>query len=176
MLAPILRYQGWNICGIGMVRKEYQIESECKRIARARGWVIWKNVPDGCKGIPDTSLLSPCGEFIMVEFKRDNKAHIRPEQIVWQKRFPDNVFIISSVQEFENLLISHDGTQNEWLPIGLAKMKVRVTNFCKSVKCLNIKVLSAKNVKMSKMSVEKTFLHAYAHTHAYIHTHTCARN
>lgn len=67
-------------------------------------------------------------------------------------------------------------TQPTCKNLGLAKMKVRVTNFCKSVKCLNIKVLSAKNVKMSKMSVEKTFLHAYAHTHAYIHTHTCARN
>ena len=96
-----------------MTRKEYQIETECKRIARARGWVIWKNVPDGCKGIPDTSLLSPSGEFIMVEFKRDAHAKIRPEQIVWQKRFPDKVFIISSVQEFENLIISHDGTPNE---------------------------------------------------------------
>ena len=53
----------------------------------------------------------------------------------------------------------------------LQKLKVRVTNFCKSVKCLYINVLSAKNVKMSKMSVEKTFLHAYAHTHAYTHIH-----
>ena len=96
-----------------MIRKEYQIETECKRIAREHGWVIWKNVPDGCKGIPDTSLLSPSGEFIMVEFKRDNKAHIRPEQIVWQKRFQDKVFIISSVQEFENLLISHYRTPKE---------------------------------------------------------------
>lgn len=93
-----------------MIRKEYKIESECKRIARERGWVIWKNVPDGCKGVPDTSLLSPMGEFIMVEFKRDTHAKIRPGQIVWQKRFPDKVFIISSVQEFENLLISHDET------------------------------------------------------------------
>ena len=96
-----------------MIRKEYQIESECKRIARSLGWVIWKNVPDGCNGIPDTSLLSPNGDFIMVEFKRDKHAHIRPEQIVWQKRFPDKVFIISSVQEFENLLIRHYGTQKE---------------------------------------------------------------
>ena len=96
-----------------MTRKEYQIEIECKRIARARGWVIWKNVPDGCKGIPDTSLLSPSGKFIMVEFKRDAHAKIRPEQIVWQKRFTDKVFIISSVQEFENLLIRHDGTTKE---------------------------------------------------------------
>lgn len=53
----------------------------------------------------------------------------------------------------------------------LQKLTHAVTNFCKSVKCLNIKVLSAKNVKMSKMSVEKTFLHAYAHTHAYTHIH-----
>ena len=96
-----------------MVRKEYQIEIECKRIARARGWVIWKNVPDGCKGIPDTSLHSPSGEFIMVEYKSDAKAHIRPEQIEKKKRFPDKVFILSSVQEFENLLIRHDGTPKE---------------------------------------------------------------
>lgn len=62
----------------------------------------------------------------------------------------------------------------------LQKLQHAVTNFCKSVKFLYISELSAKNVKMSKMSVEKTFLHAYAHTcayiHAYIHTHTCARN
>ena len=53
----------------------------------------------------------------------------------------------------------------------LQKLQHAVTNFCKSVKFLYIKELSAKNVKMSKMSVEKTFLHAYAHTHAYTHIH-----
>ena len=53
----------------------------------------------------------------------------------------------------------------------LQKLTHEVTNFCKSVKCLYIKELSAKTCKMSKMSVEKTFLHAYAHTHAYIHTY-----
>ena len=61
----------------------------------------------------------------------------------------------------------------------LQKLQVSVTDFCKSVKFLYIKELSSKNVKMSKMSAEKTFLHAYAHTcaytHTYIHTHTCAR-
>ena len=57
----------------------------------------------------------------------------------------------------------------------LQKLQHAVTNFCKSVKFLYINELSAKNVKMSKMSSEKTFLHAYAHTCAYIHTHTCAR-
>ena len=55
--------------------------------------------------------------------------------------------------------------------IDLQKLQHAVTNFCKSVKFLNIKVLSAKNVKMSKMSSEKTFLHAYAHTRVYTHTY-----
>ena len=60
--------------------------------------------------------------------------------------------------------------------IDLQKLTHAVTNFCKSVKCLYIKELSAKNVKMSKMSVEKTFLHAYAHTHAYTHTYHAREN
>ena len=55
--------------------------------------------------------------------------------------------------------------------IDLQKLQHAVTNFCKSVKCLHINVLSAKTCKMSKMSVEKTFLHAYAHTCAYTHIH-----
>ena len=55
--------------------------------------------------------------------------------------------------------------------LDLQKLTHAVTNFCKSVKCLYINELSAKNVKMSKMSVEKTFLHAYAHTHVHTHTH-----
>ena len=113
-----------------MIRKEYQIETECKRIARARGWVIWKNVPDGCKGIPDTSILSPSGEFIMVEFKRDKKAHIRPEQIVWKKRFPDKVLKCQKS--------------------GLAKMKIKKCDFCKSINTLKINKINSKNVKMSK--------------------------
>ena len=58
----------------------------------------------------------------------------------------------------------------------LQKLQHAVTNFCKSVKCLYIKDLSAKNVKMSKMSAEKTFLHAYAHTCAYIHTYHAREN
>ena len=58
----------------------------------------------------------------------------------------------------------------------LQKLQHAVTNFCKSVKFLYIKELSAKNVKMSKMSVEKTFLHAYAHTRVYTHTHHAREN
>ena len=66
--------------------------------------------------------------------------------------------------------------RNNFLPtcknLGLAKIKVRVTNFCKSVKFLYIKELSAKNVKMSKMSVVlKSYTCVCAYIHAYTHTH-----
>lgn len=87
-----------------MKRQEYELEKRCKDYARRQGWVIWKNVPDGCKGVPDTSLLSPNGLFIMVEFKRDANAKIRPEQIFWQNKFPDKVHFISSYDGFVRLI------------------------------------------------------------------------
>ena len=60
--------------------------------------------------------------------------------------------------------------------IDLQKLQHAVTNFCKSVKCLYISVLSAKNVKMSKMSaVLKSYTcvcaHMRVHTRAYTHTY-----
>lgn len=87
-----------------MKRQEYDLEKRCKDYARRQGWVIWKNVPDGCKGVPDTSLLSPNGLFIMVEFKRDAHAKIRPEQIFWQNMYPDKVHFISSYDDFIRLI------------------------------------------------------------------------
>lgn len=87
-----------------MKRQEYELEKMCKEYARRQGWVIWKNVPDGCKGVPDTSLLAPNGRFIMVEFKRDAHAKIRPEQIFWQNTFPDKVHFISSYDDFVQLI------------------------------------------------------------------------
>lgn len=87
-----------------MKRQEYELEKRCKDYARRQGWVIWKNVPDGCKGVPDTSLLAPNGHFIMVEFKRDAHAKIRPEQIFWQNTFHDKVHFISSYDDFVQLI------------------------------------------------------------------------
>ena len=61
----------------------------------------------------------------------------------------------------------------------LQKLQHAVTNFCKSVKWLYIKELSAKTCKMSKMSaVLKSYTCVCAHTRVYtrVHTHTsCAR-
>lgn len=87
-----------------MTHKEYELEKRCKDYARRQGWVIWKNVPDGCKGVPDTSLLSPDGRFIMVEFKRDSHAKIRPEQVFWQNKFTDKIYFISSYDDFTALI------------------------------------------------------------------------
>ena len=87
-----------------MKRQEYELEKRCKDYARRQGWVIWKNVPDGCKGVPDTSILSPDGRFIMVEFKRDAHAKIRPEQTFWQNTFTDKVHFISSYDDFVQLI------------------------------------------------------------------------
>lgn len=87
-----------------MKHKEYELEKRCKDYARRQGWVIWKNVPDGCKGVPDTSLLSPYGRFIMVEFKRDAHAKIRPEQVFWKNTFPDKIYFISSYDDFTALI------------------------------------------------------------------------
>ena len=54
--------------------------------------------------------------------------------------------------------------------IDLQKLQHTVTNFCKSVKFLYINVLSAKNVKMSKMSVVlKSYTCVCAHTRVYTH-------
>ena len=87
-----------------MKRQEYELEKRCKDYARRQGWVIWKNVPDGCKGVPDTSLLSHDGLFLMVEFKRDVHAKIRPEQTFWQNTFTDKVHFISSYDDFVQLI------------------------------------------------------------------------
>ena len=54
----------------------------------------------------------------------------------------------------------------------LQKLQHAVTNFCKSVKCLYIKELSAKNVKMSKMSaVLKSYTCVCAHMRVYTHVY-----
>ena len=87
-----------------MTHKEYELEKRCKYYARRQGWVICKNVPDGCKGVPDTSLLSPDGRFIMVEFKRDAHAKIRPEQVFWKNKFPNKIFFVSSYDDFTALI------------------------------------------------------------------------
>ena len=85
---------------------ESKIERECRAHARSRGWVCWKNEKNGNKGIPDDTFLSPDGtRFFLIEFKKDEKAYIRPEQLTWKNRYPNVVFFVSSLDQFKKILL-----------------------------------------------------------------------
>ena len=85
---------------------ESSIERACRAYARARGWVCWKNEKNGNKGIPDDTFLSPDGmRFLLIEFKKDEKAYIRPEQLTWKNRYPNVVFFVSSLDQFKKILL-----------------------------------------------------------------------
>lgn len=87
-----------------MRHEEREIERHCVQLARRRGWDCWKNENNGNKGIPDYSLLSPDGRFLMVEFKRSATAHVRPEQLTWQRKHPDIVFFCHDLETFKKIL------------------------------------------------------------------------
>ena len=85
---------------------ETEIERACRAYARERGWTCWKNEKNGNKGIPDDTFLSPDGmRFLLIEFKKDEKAYIRPEQLTWKNRYPNVVFFVSSLDQFEKILL-----------------------------------------------------------------------
>lgn len=90
-----------------MKHDELILEKQCRAIARANGWACWKNEKNGCKGIPDDSFLSPDGtRFLLVEFKKDARQKLRPEQELWIKRYPNVVHRIDCFEEFKKLLKS----------------------------------------------------------------------
>lgn len=85
---------------------ESDIERACRAYARERGWVCWKNEKNGNKGIPDDTFLSPDGmRFLLIEFKKDENAYIRPEQLTWKNRYPNVVFFVSSLEQFKKILL-----------------------------------------------------------------------
>lgn len=85
---------------------ETDIEKQCRAFARSLGWCAWKNEKNGNKGIPDDTFLSQDGtRFLLIEFKKDDKAYIRPEQLTWKNRYPDVVFFVSSLEQFKKILL-----------------------------------------------------------------------
>ena len=85
---------------------ETEIERACRAYAREQGWTCWKNEKNGNKGIPDDTFLSPDGmRFFLIEFKKDEKAYIRPEQLTWKNRYPNVVFFVSSLDQFKKILL-----------------------------------------------------------------------
>ena len=94
-----------NISSI-MKHIEIEIERACRAYARSLGWVCWKNEKNGNKGIPDDTFLSPDGmRFLLIEFKKDENAYIRPEQLTWKNRYPNVVFFVSSLDQFKKILL-----------------------------------------------------------------------
>lgn len=87
-----------------MKQEERTLEVECCKLARLNGWASWKNEKNGNKGIPDDSFLHPDGRFFLVEFKKNAREKLRPEQVVWAQRFPSVVFRVDSLETFRELL------------------------------------------------------------------------
>lgn len=87
-----------------MKKEELELEKKCCDIARRRGWVVWKNEKNGCKGIPDRSFLSPNGVVFLVEFKKNDRQNLRYQQEIWAKKYPNTVFRVHFLQGFEEIL------------------------------------------------------------------------
>lgn len=87
--------------------KEKEFEKKCINYARQHGWAAWKNENNGNKGIPDYSLLSPSGKFLLVEFKRpDGTGRLSMEQIHWQQKYPEIIKICYDFDFFQHLILS----------------------------------------------------------------------
>lgn len=91
-----------------MRHDERDLERRCVAEARRRGWVAWKNEGNGNKGIPDHSLMTPDGSAIfLIEFKRDDRQPLRPEQKLWAAKTP--LFrLIFDFQQFTDFLADPD--------------------------------------------------------------------
>lgn len=70
-----------------MKRDELELEKQCRETARRHGWVALKLEKNGNKGVPDDLFLHPDGRVRLVEFKKDDRQRLRPEQAVWLARF-----------------------------------------------------------------------------------------
>ena len=88
-----------------MRHSELDFEKRCRSEARRRGWRCWKNVPTGCKGLPDDSFMTPDGRhIILVEFKRpDGGGRVSDAQKLWQQS-SELVHIIDNFDDFVKLL------------------------------------------------------------------------
>lgn len=88
-----------------MKHPEHDFEQHCVAIARAAGWVCWKNEKNGLKGIPDYSMLHPDGRFLLVEFKRpDGGGRLSSAQKTWLERFPKTAYVVDDEKYFVELL------------------------------------------------------------------------
>lgn len=70
-----------------MKTDELELERRCRAEARRRGWAALKLEKNGNKGCPDDIFIHPDGHVMLIEFKKDGRQKLRPEQEVWLARF-----------------------------------------------------------------------------------------
>ena len=59
---------------------------------------------NGYTGIPDDLFISADGSKIfLIEFKKNDKQHLRQEQKIWFERFPHICFRCNSIDDFKKI-------------------------------------------------------------------------
>lgn len=87
-----------------MKTEELELEKRCRAAARANGWSALKLEKNGNKGVPDDLFVHPDGRFFLIEFKKDERQKLRPEQAIWLERFSKNAYLCGSFERFCELL------------------------------------------------------------------------
>ena len=73
---------------IPMNKEEAKIERDCRKLALRNRCILAKIENNGYSGIPDDLFISADGSKIfLIEFKKNDKQHLRKEQKIWFERF-----------------------------------------------------------------------------------------
>ena len=72
---------------IPMNKEEAKIERDCRKLALRNRCILAKIENNGYSGIPDDLFISADGsKILLIEFKKNDKQHLRKEQKVWFER------------------------------------------------------------------------------------------
>ena len=89
---------------ITMNKEESKIERDCRKLALRNRCILAKIENNGYSGIPDDLFISADGSKIfLIEFKKNDKQHLRKEQKVWFERFPHLCFRCNSIDDFKKI-------------------------------------------------------------------------
>ena len=89
---------------IAMNKEEAKIERDCRKLALRNRCILAKIENNGYSGIPDDLFISADGSKIfLIEFKKNDKQHLRQEQKIWFERFPHICFRCNSVDDFKKI-------------------------------------------------------------------------
>ena len=89
---------------IAMNKEESKIERDCRKLALRNRCILAKIENNGYSGIPDDLFISADGSKIfLIEFKKNDKQHLRQEQKIWFERFPHLCFRCNSVDDFKKI-------------------------------------------------------------------------